>query len=234
MDAHSPSLWAFTNSRTTAGDRNNELNEEHMSKFIAEQIAVDLSEKEAIKQAQQGNAAAFEQLYKTHCKRVYSLCLRMVRNPTEAEDLTQQAFLQLFRKIGTFRGDSGLATWLHKVTVNVVLMHIRRKKPTEALVESLESHAHDDDVPRERGAEDKLLLGATNRISLLRALRKLPRGYKQLFLLHDVAGYEHHEIAVMLGCSLGCSKSQLHRARRRLRLLLNGEPQRGEIMGSLA
>jgi len=210
------------------------FNEELMSKFIAEQIAGDLSEKEAIRQAQQGNAAAFEQLYKTHCKRVYGLCLRMIKNPTEAEDLTQQAFLQLFRKIGTFRGDSGLATWLHKVTVNVVLMHIRRKKPTEVLVESLESPANDEEVPRQRGADDKLLLGATDRISLLRALRKLPRGYKQLFLLHDVAGYEHYEIAVMLGCSLGCSKSQLHRARRRLRVLLTGESEGGEIMGSLA
>ena len=78
-----------------------------------------MSEKDVIRQAQQGNAAAFEHLYKTHCKRVYSLCLRMIKNPTEAEDLTQQAFLQLFRKIGTFRGDAGLATWLHKVTVNV-------------------------------------------------------------------------------------------------------------------
>lgn len=205
-----------------------------MSKFIAELTAGALSEKDVIRQAQLGDAAAFEHLYKTHCKRVYSLCLRMIKNPTEAEDLTQQAFLQLFRKIRTFRGDAGLATWLHKVTVNVVLMHIRRKKPTEVLVESLENHANDEDAPRERGAEDKLLLGATDRISLLRALRKLPRGYKQLFLLHDVAGYEHHEIAVMLGCSLGCSKSQLHRARRRLRLLLTGESESGEIVVSLA
>ena len=205
-----------------------------MSKFIAEQTAEELSEKDLIRQAQQGDATAFEYLYKTHCKRVYSLCLRMIKNPTEAEDLTQQAFLQLFRKIGTFRGDSGLATWLHKVTVNVVLMHIRRKKPTEVLVESLESQAIDEEAPREPGAQDKLLLGATDRISLLRALRKLPRGYKQLFLLHDVAGYEHHEIAVMLGCSLGCSKSQLHRARRRLRLLLTGESGRDEIVSSLA
>jgi RNA polymerase sigma-70 factor, ECF subfamily len=210
------------------------VKEERMSKFIAEQTAEGLSEKDLIRQAQQGDATAFEYLYKTHCKRVYSLCLRMIKNPTEAEDLTQQAFLQLFRKIGTFRGDSGLATWLHKVTVNVVLMHIRRKKPTEVLVESLESQSNDEEAPRERGAQDKLLLGATDRISLLRALRKLPRGYKQLFLLHDVAGYEHHEIAVMLGCSLGCSKSQLHRARRRLRLLLAGESGRDEIVSSLA
>jgi RNA polymerase sigma-70 factor (ECF subfamily) len=214
--------------------RSRNIKEERMSKFIAEQPAGELSEMDVIRQAQQGSAEAFEQLYKKHCKYVYGLCLRMIKNPTEAEDLTQQAFLQLFRKLGTFRGESGLGTWLHKVTVNVVLMHIRRKKPTEILVESLESANDQDEAPRERGAEDKLLRGAADRISLLRALRKLPRGYKKLFLLHDVAGYEHHEIAEMLGCSLGCSKSQLHRARRRLRQALQGESQRSEIVGSLA
>lgn len=194
-----------------------------MSTLQAEQITGELTEAEAIRQAQAGDPVAFEFLYKKHSRHVYSLCLRMIRNPTEAEDLTQQAFLQLFRKIGTFRGDSGLSTWLHKVTVNVVLMHIRRKKPTEVLVEDLDRHIANDEVPRELGSEDKSMLGAVDRISLLRALRKLPSGYKKLFLLHDVIGYEHHEIAQMLGCSLGCSKSQLHRARRRLRLLLNGE-----------
>ena len=107
--------------------------EERMSKCIAEEAGGDSSEKEVIRQAQQGDAIAFEHLYKKHCKHVYSVCLRMIKNPTEAEDLTQQAFVQLFRKIGTFRGELRLATWLHKVTVNVVLMHIRRKKPTEIL-----------------------------------------------------------------------------------------------------
>jgi RNA polymerase sigma-70 factor (ECF subfamily) len=194
-----------------------------MSTLEAEQTAGQLSEAEAIRQAQNGDSAAFEFLYKKHSRHVYSLCLRMIKNPTEAEDLTQQAFLQLFRKIATFRGDSGLSTWLHKVTVNVVLMHIRRKKPTEVLIEDLDRHIANDEVPRELGSEDKSMLGAVDRISLLRALRQLPAGYKKLFLLHDVIGYEHHEIAQMLGCSLGCSKSQLHRARRRLRLLLNGD-----------
>jgi RNA polymerase sigma-70 factor, ECF subfamily len=199
-----------------------------MPTLEAEQTAGELTEAEAIRQAQNGDPVAFEFLYKKHSRHVYSLCLRMIRNPTEAEDLTQQAFLQLFRKIATFRGDSGLSTWLHKVTVNVVLMHIRRKKPTEVLVEDLDRHIANDEVPRELGSEDKSMLGAVDRISLLRALRQLPAGYKKLFLLHDVIGYEHHEIAQMLGCSLGCSKSQLHRARRRLRLLLNGE-QNGAI-----
>ena len=104
-----------------------------MSELTVKGAAQDASEAEAIKQAKEGDAAAFERLYKKHCRHVYSLCLRMIKNPTEAEDLTQQTFLQVFRKIGTFRGDSGLSTWVHKVTVNVVLMHIRRKKPTEFL-----------------------------------------------------------------------------------------------------
>jgi RNA polymerase sigma-70 factor, ECF subfamily len=96
-----------------------------MEKLIAKQAESNLTEAEAIKQAQEGAAAAFEFLYKAHCRRVYSLCLRMIKNPAEAEDLTQQAFLQLFRKIGTFRGESGFSTWLHRVTVNIALMHLR-------------------------------------------------------------------------------------------------------------
>lgn len=193
-----------------------------MSKFIVKETAEDSSEAATIQHAKEGDPAAFEHLYRQHSRHVYSLCLRMIRNPTEAEDLTQQAFLQVFRKIGTFRGDSGLATWLHRVTVNVVLMHLRQRKPTEVLVEDLDSHIANGE-PREFGSDDKSMLGAVDRINLLRALRRLPAGYKKLFLLHDVIGYEHHEIAELLGCSLGCSKSQLHRARKRLRSLLRGE-----------
>jgi RNA polymerase sigma-70 factor, ECF subfamily len=205
-----------------------------MSELIVKETAEDSSETETIKQAKDGDPAAFERLYKKHCRHVYSLCLRMIKNPAEAEDLTQQTFLQVFRKIGTFRGDSGLSTWVHKVTVNVVLMHIRRKKPTEVLVEDLDRHIANGELPRELGAEDKSMLGAVDRINLLRALRKLPTGYKRLFLLHDVIGYEHHEIAGLLGCSLGCSKSQLHRARRRLRRLLHAETSQVETAVSPA
>jgi len=201
-----------------------------MSKFTAAETSEDWNEAQAIQQAKAGDPVAFERLYKRHCRQVYSLCLRMIRNPAEAEDLTQQAFLQVFRKIGTFRGDSGLATWMYRVTVNVVLMHLRRRKPTEVLIEDLDSHIANDDLPREFGSQDKSMLGAVDRINLLRALRRLPAGYKKLFLLHDVIGYEHHEIAELLGCSLGCSKSQLHRARKRLRSLLRGEVRQAETV----
>lgn len=201
-----------------------------MANLIANQNDGNLTEAEAIGQAQQGDAAAFEYLYKSHCRRVYSLCLRMIKNRAEAEDLTQQAFLQLFRKIGTFRGESGFSTWLHRVTVNIVLMHLRRKKPIEIPFEDLYRPSLDDEDPRERGSSDTSMFGAIERFNLMRAIRKLPSGYKQVFLLHDVVGYEHSEIAGLLGCSTGCSKSQLHKARRRLRRLLQGEQVQAEAV----
>jgi RNA polymerase sigma-70 factor (ECF subfamily) len=153
----------------------------------------------------------------------------MIRNPAEAEDLTQQAFLQLFRKIGTFRGESGFSTWLHRVTVNVVLMHLRRKRPPEIIFEDLDRPGSDHEGPREHGSCDTSMLGAIERLNLKRAIGKLPSGYKRFFLLYDVLGYEHNEIARRLGCSTGCSKSQLHKARKRLRRLLQGEQRPPEI-----
>ena len=199
-----------------------------MAESIVKQTECNLAEAEAIRQAKDGDAAAFEYLYKAHCRRVYNVCLRMIKNPADAEDLTQQAFLQVFRKIGTFRGESGFSTWLHRVTVNIVLMHLRRKKPTELLAEDLERHNSNGESPRELGCGDASMLGAIDRLNLTRAIRKLPSGYKRLLLLYDVIGYEHSEIAGLLGCSTGCSKSQLHKARRRLRRLLQGEQGRAE------
>jgi RNA polymerase sigma-70 factor (ECF subfamily) len=199
-----------------------------MTNFNATQSGSSLTEAEAIGQAKQGVAAAFEYLYQAHCRRVYNLCLRMIKNPTEAEDLTQQVFLQLFRKISTFRGESGFSTWLHRVTVNIVLMYLRRRKPAEVLAEDLEGRASNGEGSGEQGSSDTSMFGAIERLNLMRAIRKLPCGYKQIFLLHDVIGYEHSEIAGLLGCSTGSSKSQLHKARKRLRCLLQGEPGRAE------
>lgn len=199
-----------------------------MAKLIVRPTKSNLTEAEAIRQAKDGDAAAFEYLYQAHCKRVYGLCLRMIKNRAEAEDLTQQAFLQVYRKIGTFRGESGFSTWLYRVTANIVLMHLRRRKPTEILSEDLERHSSDDKGPGEHGTSDISMLGAIERLHLKRAIRKLPAGYKKLFLLHDVFGYQHNEIAGLLGCSTGCSKSQLHKARKRLRQLLQGEQWRRE------
>src|SRR5713101_5768251 len=119
---------------------------------------VERSEGEAIARARHGDAGAFEYLYKAHCRHVNSVCLRMIRNPAEAEDLTQQTFLQVFRKIGTFRGESGFSTWLHRVTVNIVLMHLRRKKPTELLAEDLDRNGSDSESRPEYGASDTSML----------------------------------------------------------------------------
>ncbi len=199
-----------------------------MTDLMAKQNDVHLIEAEAIALAKEGVAAAFEFLYKAHCKHVYSLCLRMIKDRTEAEDLTQQVFLRLFRKIGTFRGESGFTTWLHRIAVNTVLMHLRRRKPMEVLTVELERPGSDAEARREFGSSDNSMLGAIDRLNLMRAIRRLPAGYKRLFLLHDVCGYQHAEIAGLLGCSIGCSKSQLHKARRRLRSLLQGEEGRPE------
>ena len=158
----------------------------------------------------------FERAYRMYSRRVYSKCLHMVGNEAEAEDLTQEVFLQLFRKIGTFRGESAFSTWLHRMTVNVVLMQLRKKGlPSVSLEETLES---DEEAPRkEFGADDVKLKGSIERMHLERAIDKLPPGYKTVFVLHDVEGFEHNEIAQMVGCSIGNSKSQLHKARLKLR-----------------
>jgi RNA polymerase sigma-70 factor, ECF subfamily len=183
-------------------------------------LANGISEQEAIDRAKQGDSECFEALYGLHKRRVYSLCLRMVGNTAEAEDLTQEAFLQLFRKIATFRGESAFSTWLHRLAVNVVLMHLRKKGlPEVSLEETLEPQS--EDGPRKDiGARDNALAGAIDRVNLERSIESLPPGYRIIFVLHDVEGYEHNEIAEMMGCSIGNSKSQLHKARMKLRDLL--------------
>jgi len=185
------------------------------------------SEAEAIEHAKQGNAMAFEFLYHMHKRRVYSLCLRMTGNTAEAEDLAQEAFLQLFRKIGTFRGESAFSTWLHRLSVNVVLMHLRRKSLPETPLEEFTEPTHEDGPRREIGARDQNLAGSVDRVNLERAIERLPPGYRTIFVLHDMEGYEHNEIAAMMGCSIGNSKSQLHKARMKLRDLLQLPLRRG-------
>ncbi|HUJ41318.1 MAG TPA: sigma-70 family RNA polymerase sigma factor [Candidatus Acidoferrales bacterium] len=181
----------------------------------------DLPEAEAIRRAQNGDADAFERLYRLHSRRVYSVVLRMVGNPAEAEDLTQEAFLQLFRKIHTFRGDAAFSTWLHRLSVNVVLMRLRKKTlPQTSLDEPADADDESSGPKRDVGAEDPLIEGSVDRVHLERAVAELPPGYRMVFLLHDVQGYEHNEIARIMECSIGNSKSQLHKARTRLREIL--------------
>ena len=194
-----------------------------MATAIFNEAAFGLTEAEAIARSKDGDENAFECLYKAYCKRVFSVCSRMIKHPAEAEELTQQVFLQVFRKIATFRGDSAFSTWLHRVTLNIIFMHMRKKKLPEVSVEELQEHTPNGERPRELGAADNSMLGAIDRLHLKRAVAKLPSGYKRIFLLYDVLGYEHPEIAKSLKCSVGNSKSQLHKARKRLQLLLEGE-----------
>ena len=174
-----------------------------------------------VRSALGGNEDAFATLFHAHRTKVYSICLRMTNNTAEAEDLTQEAFLQVFRKLGTFRGDSALSTWLHRVAVNSVLMHFR-KKPRHV---SLEEAANEETgaPKREHGKADDRLSTAVDRIALTRAMKELPAGYRKIFLMHEVKGYEHHEIARLLRCSVGNSKSQLHKAKISMRKLLDRE-----------
>lgn len=166
--------------------------------------------------AGRGDMTAFEELYQRHNRRVYSICLRMTHNVSQAEDLAQETFIQLFRKIGSFRGDSAFTTWLHRLTVNQVLMHFRKSSV------KLERTTEEGETPVQtvQGTANPNRMPVLDRISLDNAIRQLPPGYHRVFLLHDVEGYEHEEIAKMLGVAVGTSKSQLHKARMKLRGLL--------------
>ena len=191
---------------------------------IGQAAAVD---PELLARAQAGDHHAFAQLYSLHKRRIYSLCLRMVGNVAEAEDLTQEAFLQLHRKIATFRGDSAFSTWLHRLAINVVLMQLRKKGLSLISLDEAMEPSADDSPSRSFGAPDLSLAGAIDRLVLERAVAELPAGYRLIFILHDVEGFEHNEIAGMLDCSIGNSKSQLHKARLKLRDALRAQSPEG-------
>lgn len=186
------------------------------------------SEPQLIARAQRGDERAFEELFNAHKRRVYSLCLRMTGDPADAEDLAQEAFLQLFRKIGTFRGESAFSTWLHRLVVNVVLMHLRKKGLQQVPLEDVDT-SQEEPVRREYGDDDQRLMGSVDRISLERAIAQLPPGYRAVFVLHDVEGYEHNEIAQIMNYSIGNSKSQLHKARLKLREALRTSRRRADV-----
>jgi RNA polymerase sigma-70 factor (ECF subfamily) len=180
----------------------------------------NLTDFDVIRRAQQGDADAFAALFHTHKVRIYSLCLRITNNAAEAEDLTQDAFLQVFRKLPTFRGDSALSTWLYRIAVNTVLMHFRKKTLRQLSLD--QPYEHEGKlVRREYGTRDGRLASSADRISLTQAIKELPDGYRTIFLLHEVDGYEHREIAELLDCSVGNSKSQLHKAKLRIRQFLS-------------
>src|SRR5436190_13704828 len=179
--------------------------------------AVSIKSDAGLSAAMAGDAmSGFEDLYHKHYRRVYSICLRMTGNIAEAEDLTQEVFIQLHRKVGSFRGESAFTTWLHRLTVNQVLMHFRRRGVR------MEQTTDDGESPQQvvLGTENPGQMPVVDRIALDKAVSQLPPGYRAVFVLHDVEGHEHEEVSRLLGCSVGTSKSQLHKARMKLRQLL--------------
>lgn len=179
-------------------------------------ITRDTPDYELTQLSAEGDLEAFEMLYQKYHRRAYSLCLRMTNNVTEAEDLTQEAFIQLFRKAGSFRGDSAFTTWFHRLVVNQVLMYFRKRSVKN------EKTTEDGEMPERLIPQNKTKanLPILNRIDINKAIAALPPGYKSVFILHDVEGFEHSEVARILGISVGTSKSQLHKARLKLRGML--------------
>lgn len=169
-------------------------------------LATDL---ELATAASGGDIVAFEEIYRRHHRRVYSICYRFLRNATETEDLVQDVFIQLYRKIGSYRGEAAFSTWLHRLTVNQVLMHLRRSTVKR------EKTTEDGETPVQiaSGTENPKRMPIVDKIVLKRAIAQLSTGYRNVFVLHDIEGYEHDEISKILGCATGTSKSQLHKAR---------------------
>lgn len=171
---------------------------------------------ELAKRCSNGDAGAFEELYRQHAGRLFNLASRMVGSQQEAEDLLQEVFLHAYRKLGSFRGDSSLATWLYRLGMNQCLDHLRgRQVRMSQATDSL-----DDEVAAEPASPSPATPIAVNRIDLERAIGRLPARCRVAFLLHDVEGFEHHEVAAILGVSEGTSKSQVHKARMKLRGML--------------
>jgi RNA polymerase sigma-70 factor (ECF subfamily) len=146
--------------------------------------------------------------------------MRMVRDYALAEDLTQDTFLQVHRKLTSFRGDSAFTTWLHRLAVNTVLMHLRKRALTVVSLDYLMEDVPEEHVGRSFGTRDLMQAGVTDRLDIGRAIDAMAPGYRSIFLLHDIHGFDHGEIASMLKCTRGNTKSQLHKARRMLRGVL--------------
>ena len=182
-----------------------------------EAAAARVSDYELTQRAAGGDTQAFEELFRRHQRLVYGLSLRMTQNVSEAEDITQEVFVLLLRKVGGFRGEASFTTWLHRLTVNQVLMRFRRTRARrEDALEDEEGQPVQQTVSNASPRASQLV----DRVSLESALSKLPPGYRAAFILHDIEGYDHEEVARLLGCAVGTSKSQLHKARTKLRKLL--------------
>ena len=172
-----------------------------------------------IERCRKGDLGAFEELYRTHAGRLYSVALRLVGNPADAEDLLQEIFLAAHRKLDTFRGESSLGTWLYRLATNLCLDHLRsRTGRSRHVTDSIDDEPGLFDVATSSLAEQTV-----TRMDLERALARLPEGCRSAFVLHDVEGLEHREVAEILGVAEGTSKSQVHKARLKLRKMLGSQ-----------
>jgi RNA polymerase sigma-70 factor (ECF subfamily) len=168
-----------------------------------------------VQKAQKSDTSAFESLYRMHADRVYALCLRMTANVSEAEDCTQETFIQAWSKLDRFRGDSSFGTWLHRVAVNTVLGRMRKSNRERDRIRAVSEVAPVNESTGDSGGLRDL------EKDLEKALDELPSGARHVFVLHAVYGYSHEETSDMLGIASGTSKAQLHRARRLLAQQLN-------------
>jgi RNA polymerase sigma-70 factor (ECF subfamily) len=178
------------------------------------------AELDLVDRCRRGELGAFEELYRAHAGRLFSLAVRMLGNPADAEDQLQEIFLSAHRKLESFRGESALGTWLYRLGMNQILDHVRsRAARTGQMTDGLEDASLLADVSSRRLAQS-----AIDRIDLERALAELPEGCRAAFVLHDIEGLEHREVSEVLGIAEGTSKSQVHKARLRLRALLSQRP----------
>lgn len=191
------------------------------TKAIPVEKTVKENERILVQRVQQGEEDAFATLFQLHKSRVYAVCLLITKDVSEANDLTQEAFLQVFRTVGNFRGDSAFSTWVYRIAVNTAFMSLRRRKFPPMLSIDQPVSPDSPSLRHDFGKSDPNLSGAIDRIVLHRAIQELPAGCRKIFILHVVQGYEHREIAQLLRCSVGTSKSQLHKAKRKMRNLLS-------------
>jgi RNA polymerase sigma-70 factor (ECF subfamily) len=176
---------------------------------------------ELARRCRDGDGRAFEEIYRAHGRQVYSLLARMVGSVHEAEDLSQEVFLHVHHKLSSYRGESSLGTWIYRLAVNLCLDHLRSRQARMARsTESLDAERADEP----HGVEPRVP-SAISRVDLERAIQRLPDGYRAAFILHDVEGLDHREVGAVLGIAEGTSKSQVHKARMKLRALLSARPQ---------
>ena len=181
---------------------------------------------ETVRRAQAGDESAFAELYTKYKERTYFLCLKMTQDHAQAEDLTQDTFLCAHQKLGLFRGDSAFSTWLYRIAMNMTLMSFRKKRVATTSLEELAPRTENPEDLRESrflAYSDGRLEQTPNRLALERAIKRLARGQKLVFILKFIEGYEHNEIAETVGCSVGNCKSQLYKARQKVAQVLRSK-----------